>query len=99
MSSTTSAQIDQLIERTEANLAKFKDRAAELRTEIGDARAATKVRIKAMVDRLEAKYEESEKKLHDLKKAGGPREDIEALHSEIVDDLQSMARTIKRRIH
>jgi phage shock protein A len=99
MSSTTSAQIDQLIERTEANLAKFKDRAEQLRGEIGDARAATKVQIKAMVDRLEAKYEESEKQLQSLKKAGGPREEIEALHSAIVDDLQSMARTIKRRIH
>lgn len=99
MSSTTSAQIDQLVERTEANLGKFKDRADQLRGEIGDARAATKVRIKAMVDRLEAKHEAYEKRLQNLQKAGGPREDIESLHSEIVDDLQSMARTINRRIH
>ncbi len=99
MSSTTSSQTDQLIERTEASLAKFKDRADQLRSEIGDARAATKVRIKAMVDRLEAKYQEYEKKLETAKKGGGPREEIEALHTEIVDDLQSMARTINRRIH
>lgn len=99
MSSTTSSQIDQLVERTEASLAKFKDRADQLRSEIADARAATKVQMKAMVDRLEQKYRESEKKLHNLQSAGGPREDIEELHTQIVSDLQSMARTIKRRIH
>jgi len=99
MGSTTSSQIDQLIERTEASLAKFKDRAEQLRSEIGDARAATKVQMKAMVERLEKKYRACEKKLEELKSSGGPREDIEELHSQIVSDLQSMARTIKRRIH
>lgn len=99
MSSTTSAQIDQLIEKTEASLAKFKDRAEQLRSEISDARAATKVQMKAMVERLEKKYRTSEKKLKELKSSGGPREEIEELHSQIVADLQSMVRTIKRRIH
>ncbi|HKK26504.1 MAG TPA: hypothetical protein VKB18_00310 [Gemmatimonadota bacterium] len=99
MSSTTSSQIDQLIERTEASLAKFKDRAEQLRSEISDARAATKVQMKAMVERLEKKYRASEKKLKELKSSGGPREEIEELHSQIVSDLQSMVRTIKRRIH
>jgi wobble nucleotide-excising tRNase len=99
MSSTTSTQIDQLIEKTEASLSKFKDRADQLRSEMGDAKASTKVQIKAMVERLEAKYRQSEQKLEGLKKSGGSREDIEALHGKIVDDLQSMLRTINRRIH
>lgn len=92
--------MDDLTERTEASLKKFKERADQLREDLGDARAATKVQMKAMIQRLDAKYEEAEKKLDQLKssQAAGKKEDIRKLHDEIVDDLQSMVKTIRRRI-
>jgi preprotein translocase subunit SecA len=92
--------MDDLTERTEASLKKFKERADQLREDLGDARAATKVQMKAMIQRLDAKYEEAEKELDRLKssQAAGKKEDIRKLHDEIVDDLQSMVKTIRRRI-
>lgn len=92
--------MDDLTERTEASLRKFKERADQLREDLGDARAATKVQMKAMIQRLDAKYEEAEERLGELKRssAAGKKEDIRKLHDEIVDDLQSMVKTIRRRI-
>jgi len=92
--------MDDLTERTEASLRKFKERADQLREDLGDARAATKVQMKAMIQRLDAKYEQAEKRLDKLKssQAAGKKEDIRKLHDDIVDDLQSMVKTIRRRI-
>lgn len=93
------ADIDELKDRTEASLKKFKERADNLREEVSDARAATKVQIKAMIERLDEKYERAQARFDDLKSSTATtRSDYQALHDEIVDDLQSMVRTIKRRI-
>lgn len=93
------ADIDELKERTEASLKKFKERADNLREEVSDARAATKVQIKAMIERLDEKYEEARSRFDDLKRSTATtKSDYQQLHDEIVDDLQSMVRTIKRRI-
>ena len=93
------ADIDELKERTEASLEKFKERADNLREEVSDARAATKVQIKAMIERLDEKYEKAQSRFGDLKSSTTTtKSDYQQLHDEIVDDLQSMVRTIKRRI-
>jgi len=93
------AEIDELKERTEASLAKFKERANELREDLSDARAATKVQMKAMIQRLDEKYERATDRFKDLKSSSATtKADYQELHDEIVDDLQSMLKTIRRRI-
>ena len=93
------ADTDELKERTEASLKKFKERADNLREEVSDARAATKVQIKAMIERLDEKYERAQSRFDDLKSSTATtKSDYQELHDEIVEDLQSMVRTIKRRI-
>lgn len=93
------ADTDELKDRTEASLKKFKERADNLREEVSDARAATKVQIKAMIERLDEKYERAQSRFKDLKKSTTTtKADYQQLHDEIVDDLQSMVRTIRRRI-
>jgi archaellum component FlaC len=90
---------DELKDRTEASLKKFKERADNLREEVSDARAATKVQIKAMIERLDEKYERAQSRFKDLKSSTTTtKADYQKLHDEIVDDLQSMVRTIRRRI-
>lgn len=93
------AEIDELKERTEASLAKFKERADALREDVSDARAATKVQMKAMIQRLDEKYERASERFGDLKSSTATtRADYQELHDEIVQDLQSMVKTIRRRI-
>ncbi len=93
------ADTDELKDRTEASLKKFKERADNLREEVSDARAATKVQIKAMIERLDEKYERAQSRFKDLKSSTTTtKADYQQLHDEIVDDLQSMVRTIRRRI-
>lgn len=90
---------DDLKDRTEASVAKLKERAEELRDELGDARAATKVQIKAMVERLENKYEVAKERLDALNRSRSETEqDWRDLHEDVVSDLQSMGKTIRRRI-
>lgn len=87
----------QLIERTQATVEKFRERADELRQELTEARAQRKVQIKAMIDRLERKYDRAKERLAELRK----EDSIEALgelHQKIVSDLSDMKRTIDRRI-
>ena len=93
------ADTDELKERTEASLAKFKERANELREDLSDARAATKVQMKAMIQRLDEKHERATERFEDLKSStASTKSDFQDLHDEIVDDLQSMLKTIRRRI-
>lgn len=93
------ADTDEIKDRIEASLTKFKDRADNLREDVSDARAATKVQIKAMIERLDEKYEAAQASFDDLKASTTTtKSDYQQLHDEIVDDLQSMIRTIKRRI-
>ena len=93
------ADTDELKERTEASLAKFKERANELREDLSDARAATKVQMKAMIQRLDEKHERATERFEDLKKSSAStKADFQRLHDDIVDDLQSMLKTIRRRI-
>lgn len=83
-------------DRTRANLQKFKDRADELREELGDARAATKVQMKAMIERLEEKHEEAKERYDKVKRS---EEDLKEFHDALVSELQTMMKTIRRRIH
>lgn len=92
------ASTSDLIERTEASLEKYKQRADELREELSSARAATKVQIKAMVQRLEEKYDDASSKLKELRDSSDGKDDLEKLHREVTSDLSDMVRTIKRRI-
>lgn len=88
-----------LKDRTEASLEKFKNRANELREELGDARAATKVQIKAMIERLEEKHEAAGERFDELTSSTATgRQELQELHDQIVDDLKSMRKTIRRRI-
>lgn len=99
MTTETTEEFQQMVERTEATLEKFKERAEVLRGELSDARAATKVQIKAMIARLERKHEKGTAELADLRRNGaGSSEEIGKLHQRIVSDLTDMNRTIDRRI-
>lgn len=99
MSPVTDSQLDDLLEKTEASLNKFKERAEQLRGEIDDARAATKVQMKAMVERLDNKYEKARERLNGLKRSSSATvEEAKRLHDDVVSDLQSMVKTIQRRI-
>lgn len=90
---------DDLKERTEASVAKLKERSEELRDELGDARAATKVQIKAMVERLDNKYEVAKERLDALNRSRSEtQQDWKELYDEVVADLKSMGKTIRRRI-
>lgn len=93
------AETDELKERIEASLAKFEERANELREDLSDARAATKVQMKAMIQRLDEKYERATERFKSLKSSSAStKADFQDLHDEIVQDLQSMLKTIRRRI-
>jgi predicted nuclease with TOPRIM domain len=93
------SQFKSLLEDTEETLERFKKRAVALREEHDDRRAATKVQIKAMVQRLENKYEEGQKRLEELRDEGSDSVDeLRRFNRGLVSDLQDMARTIRRRI-
>ncbi len=99
MTTDMQEEYQSLVERTEATLDKFKERAEQLRAELGDARAATKVQMKAMIARLEKKHEGARTEFDRLKRNGGAQvEELGKLHQRIVSDLSDMKRTIDRRI-
>lgn len=99
MAIDTTEEYEQLVERTEATLEKFRERAEELKEELSSARAATKVQIKAMIQRLEKKYEDGTEELISLRRGGSDNaEQIVRLHQKIVASLSDMKRTIDRRI-
>lgn len=100
MATDTTEEYQQIVERTEATLEKFREKAESLRGELSDARAATKVQIKAMIARLEQKHEEASERLSELRRNGAANsEKITRLHQRIVSDLSDMNKTIDRRIH
>lgn len=91
--------IDEIKSRTEARIEKYRDRANALRDDLSDARAATKVQMKAMIERLEEKIERAEERYDDLKSSSATTaSDYQALLDELMDDWQSMIKTIRRRI-
>lgn len=93
------SQFDSLLEETEETLEKFDKRAKELRKEHDERRAATKVQIKAMVERLEKKYEDLSSELEEIRDAGSDRaDDLKRLNRKVVNDLKDMGKTIRRRI-
>lgn len=97
MATETTEEYQQLVERTEATIEKFKERAESLKDELGDARAATKVQLKAMIERLQRKHERAQEKLTSLRRSGDV-DGISRLHQEMVASLSDMKRTIDRRI-
>ncbi len=97
MTTETSEEHKHLVERTEATLEKFQEKAEGLRGELPEARAATKVQLKAMIARLEKKYDMGKQRLSELG-PDGDTEEIGRLHQKIVADLHDMVRTIERRI-
>ena len=99
MTTDTKEEYQALVERTESTLEKYQERAAELRGALSDARAATKVQMKAMIARLEKKHDAAVEKFQSLRRGGSDNvEEIGRLHQEIVSDLTDMKRTIDRRI-
>lgn len=93
------SQFESLAKETEETLERFKKRAAALREEHDQRRAATKVQIKAMVQRLEKKYDEGQERLEELRNEGSDAlEELRRFNRGLVNDLQDMARTIRRRI-
>lgn len=97
MTTEATEEHDQLVARTEATLEKFKEDADNLKNELGVAKAATKVQLKAMIHRLEKKYDGAKVRLSELKQEGST-EAIGELHQQIVNDLSDMRRTMSRRI-
>ena len=97
MTTETSEEHDQLVARTEATLEKFREDADDLKESLAVAKAATKVQLKAMIHRLEKKYDGGKVRLSELKNEGST-EEISEMHQKIVSDLSDMRRTISRRI-
>ncbi len=95
MMEESSADVDSLLERAEAALEKFRERADGLRDDLADAKAATKVRMKAMIARLDAKYDGAKSRLSELKQ-NGAAEEIEEFHQKVVSELADMKKTINR---
>lgn len=99
MAIETTEEYQQLVERTEATLEKFRERAESLKEELAHASASTKVQLKAMIDRLEKKYEAGRTRLAALRRGGSDNsEELGRLHQQIVASLSDMKRTIDRRI-
>lgn len=96
MTTETTEGTQEIADRAEAAVEKYKQHAEELKEEVGNARAATKVQIKAMIQRLENQYEEAKERLSELK--GGDTDELHRFHQEIVGKLADMKKTIKRRI-
>ncbi len=96
MTTDLTEDYQQLVERTEATVEKFREHAGELKEMLGEARAGRKVQILAMIDRLEKKYDGAEERLAALPPDG--LEEIGQLHQKIVSELSDMKRTIEHRI-
>ena len=95
-----SEDFDQLVERTQATVEKYRERAEELREELRQARAGRKVQIMAMIDRLERKYAGAKERLDEFSQ-NGTEETAKALgdfHQKVVSELSDMKRTIDQRI-
>ncbi|MFQ5679987.1 MAG: hypothetical protein ACE5HP_11085 [Gemmatimonadota bacterium] len=93
----TSEDFEQLMERTEATLEKFRERADSLQEELGAVSAATKVQVKAMIARLERKYERGKARLSTLQQGGEEHADeLNRFHHEVINSLSDMKRTIDR---
>jgi len=95
-----SEDFDQLVERTQATVEKYRERAEELREELRQARAGRKVQIMAMIDRLERKYTNSKEKLEEFtdSKAEDSAQALGDFHQKVVSELSDMKRTIDQRI-
>lgn len=95
-----SEDFEQLMERTQATVEKYRERAEELRVELRQARAGRKVQIMAMIDRLERKYDGAKEKLEELSVSGadGTQGALGDFHQKVVSELSDMKRTIDQRI-
>jgi len=95
-----SEDFDQLVERTQATVEKYRERADELREELRQARAGRKVQIMAMIDRLERKYDGAKEKLEEFSEdhAEDAAQALGAFHQKVVSELSDMKRTIEQRI-
>jgi len=95
-----SESFEQMMERTEATVEKYREGAEELREELKAARAGRKVQIMAMIDRLERKYDGAKVRLGEFAKSD-KEEEGQALgdfHQKVVSELTDMKRTIATRI-
>jgi len=96
-----SESFEQMMERTEATVEKYREGAEELREELKAARAGRKVQIMAMIDRLERKYDGAKVKLGEFAESDKEEEEGQALgdfHQKVVSELTDMKRTIATRI-
>ena len=96
-----SESYEQLLERTNATVEKYREGAEELRDELRQARAGRKVQIMAMIDRLERKYDGAKTRLEELTDSGDDEESnqqLGVLHQKVVSELSDMKRTIATRI-
>ncbi|WP_419165019.1 hypothetical protein [Candidatus Palauibacter sp.] len=95
-----SENYEQLLQRTNATVEKYREGAEELRTKLREARAGRKVQIMAMIDRLERKYDGAKTRLDELSDSEneGSSRALGALHQKVVSELSDMKRTIQTRI-
>ncbi len=95
-----SEDFDQLVERTQATVEKYRERAEELREELRAARAGRKVQIMAMIDRLERKYDGAKEKLEEFSESSteNASQALGDFHQKVVSELSDMKRTIEQRI-
>ena len=95
-----SENYEQLLQRTNATVEKYREGAEELRVKLREARAGRKVQIMAMIDRLERKYDGAKTRLDELSDSEneGSSRALGALHKKVVSELSDMKRTIQTRI-
>ncbi|WP_419160887.1 hypothetical protein [Candidatus Palauibacter sp.] len=95
-----SENYEQLLQRTNATVEKYREGADELRAKLRKARAGRKVQIMAMIDRLERKYDGAKTRLEELSDSedDGNNRALGALHQKVVSELSDMKRTIQTRI-
>ncbi len=92
---------DQMMERTQATVEKYREGAEELRVELKQARAGRKVQIMAMIDRLERKYDRGKERLEEFAGSANGEDTNRALgdfHQKVVSELSDMNKTIATRI-
>lgn len=99
----TSESFEQMMQRTEATVEKYREGAEELREQLKAARAGRKVQIMAMIDRLERKYDGAKVKLGEFAESGKGKEEDEGqalgdFHQKVVSELTDMKKTIATRI-
>ncbi|MDX1578614.1 MAG: hypothetical protein R3266_09015 [Gemmatimonadota bacterium] len=91
---------EQLVERTQATVEKYREHAENLREGLSGARAGRKVQMMAMIDRLERKYDGAKQRLEELadSAADDTTEALSDFHQKVVSELSDMRRTIEQRI-